>query len=55
MSNLTDQLRDLAERVQTDEGMEYLEKMLIKFYLQDLIAEEEMKEFFKEDKKDSKK
>ena len=48
MSSLVDKLREFVENAEADEKMDYLEKMRLKFYLQELIAEEEMKEFLKE-------
>ena len=44
-------LQELIEKlheIENDEEMDYLEKMLLKFHLQDLIAEEELKQFLDE-------
>jgi hypothetical protein len=44
------ELQKLHEQLQAleDAEMDYLEMMKLKFHIQDLIAEEEMKEFLKE-------
>ena len=43
------ELLELLEAIE-DEEMDYLEKMRLKFHIQDLIAEEEMKQFLDENK-----
>ncbi len=36
------------EALESDEEMDYTEKMKLKFHIQDLIAEEEMKQFLEQ-------
>lgn len=44
-------LKELLALLETlEEEMDYLEYMRLKFYIQDLIAEEELKQFLDEDK-----